>query len=294
MTPPRPALAFAGLLALLSAASRAADAAPSPAAAAPAEVALPEKFPAMFFDWNQLAVKPTGAGERRDVYDAPTKTLHRFECHITTLNAGLMSHPPHRHPQEELIILKEGTLDVSINGQTQRVGPGSAFFFAAYDLHNVRNVGAAPATYLVFNFASAITRTLPAVPAAEAAKPGQLPSSVWDWEKLPAVPAKYGTRRSLVKSPTITLAQFESHTTTLAPHESSTPTTPWHLDEGFMVAKEGTMEIVLNGVAHRAVPGSIAFLASGEPHFVRNLGDTPATYYVVHFSTEATPKRAAN
>ena len=72
------------------------------------------------FNWNSLTPRVTPNGERRDVADNPTPTLPVFECHITTLNPGRASHEPHRHPQEELILVKEGTLEVHINGQTQR------------------------------------------------------------------------------------------------------------------------------------------------------------------------------
>jgi len=255
---------------------------------------LPTKFSSIFFDWDKLAVKPTNVGERRDVFDAPTATLQKFECHISTLNPGQMSHPPHRHPQEELIILERGALDVFINGKTQHVGPGSAFFFASNDLHNVRNVGAVPATYFVFNFATAATRTVPAQPASESAAPDKLRSSVFEWEKLPVTPTDTGARRTIIDSPTVTCINFESHATTLNPGESSLRAAHHHRDEGVIIIKEGTTEIVLNGVAHRAGAGSLAFLGSNEPHYVKNVGDTPATYYVVHFITEATPKIAAN
>jgi quercetin dioxygenase-like cupin family protein len=36
-----------------------------------------------------------------------------------------------------------------------------------------------------------------------------------------------------------------------------------------------------NGVTKRAGPGSMVFEASNEPHRLRNVGETPATYYVI-------------
>ena len=73
------------------------------------------------------------------------------------MNPGLDSHPPHRHPHEELIIVQDGTLEVFLNGETQRVGPGSILFYAPNDLHKVRNVGTTPATYIIFTFYTAKT-----------------------------------------------------------------------------------------------------------------------------------------
>src|SRR3954466_6254852 len=92
------------------------------------------------FRFEDMAAKPAGNGERRDVANAPTATFERFESHVTTLLPGRISHPPHQHPQEEVIILRDGTLDVTINGVTTRAGAGSVLFFASNDFHNVKNV----------------------------------------------------------------------------------------------------------------------------------------------------------
>jgi quercetin dioxygenase-like cupin family protein len=108
-------------------------------------------------DWAKLAVKPTKTGERRELFDAPTLTLNNFEGHVTTIRPGEVPHPPHRHPDEEMILIKEGTLEVTINGETQRASTGSVFFYASNDLHGMRNVGSTPATYYVFRFVTAKT-----------------------------------------------------------------------------------------------------------------------------------------
>ena len=60
------------------------------------------------FEWAGLEARPTPSGMRRTVMQAPTPTLDELEIHITTLNAGQVSHEPHRHPAEELLIVKEG------------------------------------------------------------------------------------------------------------------------------------------------------------------------------------------
>lgn len=281
-----PALALALTLA-------AAFPAATPTRAADTPAAMPAKFPSTYFDWNRLEVKPTGVGSRRDVYNAPTGTLQRFECHISTLLPGHISHPPHHHPQEEMIVLQEGTLDVYINGQKHRVGPGSVFFFASNDVHNVTSIGPGPATYLVFNFTTAGTHTVPSKPAVEFETATQLHSSVFDWDQLAVTPAAYGTRRVIADAPTVTLGRFEMHATTLNPGQESPHGRHNHLDEGFLIVKDGTPDVLLNGVAHRATPGSIAFLGTDQPLKIENNGATPVTYYVAHFTTEATPKSLA-
>ena len=98
------------------------------------------------FDWNSFTAQPNKTGAVRKVVQQPTATLDELEIHITTLNKGETPHPPHQHPDEELVIIKEGTVGSLVNGELKRVGPGSIIFQAANQLHSIRNVGDGPAT----------------------------------------------------------------------------------------------------------------------------------------------------
>jgi XRE family transcriptional regulator, regulator of sulfur utilization len=101
------------------------------------------------FQWSDMKVEPTKVGERRGVFDAPTTTLENFECHITTLNPGEAPHAAHQHPDEELMIVKEGTLEAVQNGVTNRVEAGGIIFCASNEMHGLRNIGTNRATYFV-------------------------------------------------------------------------------------------------------------------------------------------------
>ena len=65
---------------------------------------------------------------------------------------GKSPHAPHQHQHEELLILKEGTLETFQSGATRRVGPGGIIFQASNEMHNVTNVGQTPATYYVIGW----------------------------------------------------------------------------------------------------------------------------------------------
>lgn len=106
-------------------------------------------LPSQVIDWNALTPKETRNGHRRDVFDAPTDTLDKLHLHITTLKAGENTGPLHRHPQEEMVIIREGTIEVNIDGRKQTVGPGSVVYFGVNENENMTNVGATPATYYV-------------------------------------------------------------------------------------------------------------------------------------------------
>lgn len=132
-------------------------------AASPSVPALDSKL----FDWESLVASRTDVGEYRQLVRARTATLEELEMHVTTLNPGLSSHPPHRHPNEELVILQTGALEALVNGKTVHLGPGSVLFNASNQWHSVKSVGDVPATYHVINWTS--TATPPAL--AESSPP---------------------------------------------------------------------------------------------------------------------------
>jgi len=109
------------------------------------------------WDWNKLAVKKTDVGAIRDLVRQPTATLDELEMHVTTLNPGLASHPPHTHPNEELVIIDAGTVETLSGGKWELYGWSSRGQRLATPPHALRNVGDTPATYHVINWKTAAT-----------------------------------------------------------------------------------------------------------------------------------------
>jgi quercetin dioxygenase-like cupin family protein len=124
------------------------------AAAGVRVAAAPDVMGSTIFDWNDMKPTPNKTGEVRQVVRRPTATLDELEMHITTLNPGESSHAPHQHVNEELVIVRQGTVESLNNGQLKRVGPGSVIFQASNQLHSIKNVGTEPAIYHVINWAS--------------------------------------------------------------------------------------------------------------------------------------------
>ena len=109
------------------------------------------------FDWASVPARTTDVGSVRQFLRAPTATLNELEIHVTTLKPGVASHAPHHHPNEELVIVQEGSVEALVNGEWKRVGPGSIIFNASNEEHALKNVGSGPATYHVINWTSATT-----------------------------------------------------------------------------------------------------------------------------------------
>jgi quercetin dioxygenase-like cupin family protein len=105
-------------------------------------------------DWKDMTARPTKVGEVRQVFQDRTATLDELELHITTLQPGQTPHGPHKHPDEEVLIIREGTVETFLGDRSQIVGPGSVIFQAANQLHTIKNVGTVPATYHVIKWNS--------------------------------------------------------------------------------------------------------------------------------------------
>jgi XRE family transcriptional regulator, regulator of sulfur utilization len=117
----------------------------------------PPKLVSNVYDWASLQIIPTTKGERRDVFDGPTTTLDKAHCHISTLKPGENSGEPRRHLQEEIIIVKEGLVEATYDGNVQTVGPGSIFHFTANAVTRLRNAGDTPCTYIVIYYLTPLT-----------------------------------------------------------------------------------------------------------------------------------------
>ena len=103
---------------------------------------------------SEFEMRQSKSGERRQFLQSPTATLDELECHFTTLNNGETGHAPHQYPEEELIVVKEGTIEVVQCGVTNRVGAGSVIFHASNVMHGMRNGGEGVASYHVVHWIS--------------------------------------------------------------------------------------------------------------------------------------------
>ena len=116
------------------------------AASASAENAI---LPSKIYPFADLKVKTSGENKSRAVLDGQTHSGFPVEVHMTELPPGGAPHPPHHHEHEEMILVKDGTMEVTISGKSSTLGPGSVAYVASNEEHGWRNAGTTRALYFV-------------------------------------------------------------------------------------------------------------------------------------------------
>jgi quercetin dioxygenase-like cupin family protein len=91
-------------------------------------------------------------GDLRIYYDGPTDQLKAMTAGSLKLNAGATPHPPHSHPEEEFMVVTEGTGEISIDGKVTKVRPGSMMYCAANQLHGIVNTGQTPLLFYFYKW----------------------------------------------------------------------------------------------------------------------------------------------
>jgi quercetin dioxygenase-like cupin family protein len=92
---------------------------------------------------------PNG-GEQRRVLIGTLPTGEFLEVHETMMPAGQMPHPPHKHPNSEMLFIQTGAVEyIDENGKHIPAGPGDIVFTASNQMHGLINPGTTPATYIV-------------------------------------------------------------------------------------------------------------------------------------------------
>lgn len=122
------------------------------AGVAVAQGSKPALIGPMVWRWEDMKSHDTDVGTYAQLAKGPTATLDELEMHVTTLKPGSSSHPPHTHPNEELVIIKEGQVETLSGGKWEKLGPGGVIFNASNSPHALKNIGTTNAVYHVINF----------------------------------------------------------------------------------------------------------------------------------------------
>lgn len=141
------------LPALAAAHAATAAAGPAPQGQTPAAPAQPgpqsAPLPAKVYHSSAIPYNGNETKKGRRFFYGPEHSGYVLEMHETVLGPGIETHPLHTHAHQEIIILVEGTVLVSMDGTTDTVEAGSVIFYEPSKPHTLRNAGTVPCRYYV-------------------------------------------------------------------------------------------------------------------------------------------------
>jgi mannose-6-phosphate isomerase-like protein (cupin superfamily) len=91
-------------------------------------------------------------GDLRIYFEGPTEQLKSMTAGSLRLKAGMSPHPPHQHPEEEFMVITEGTGEISVDGKTTKIGPGAMMYCGANKLHGIVNTGKKPLLFYFYKW----------------------------------------------------------------------------------------------------------------------------------------------
>lgn len=91
-------------------------------------------------------------GDTTVFLDGHTDQLKSMVAGTLLLNPGMEPHPPHQHPEEEIMLVTEGQGEILVGGKTYQVGPGALMYSESNKLHGVKNTSSSPLRFYYFKW----------------------------------------------------------------------------------------------------------------------------------------------
>lgn len=101
------------------------------------------------YPFESMPVEKNASNLSRRFFDGLSHTGFPVECHLTEIEPGKAPHPPHHHVHDEMVLVEEGTVEVTISGRGTKIGPGGMAYIASNDEHGWSNVGTTRARYFI-------------------------------------------------------------------------------------------------------------------------------------------------
>jgi (S)-ureidoglycine aminohydrolase len=227
------------------------------------------------YSWKNLPVDKKENGERRQIVNGKSAVLANLEVHASTLQPKTGPQPANTHLEEILLLIKEGSLKVSLADQSKTMGPGSVAFAISGDAIAVENMGTTPATYYIFRL-----KTIDSIHSHRAKTAGG--SFFLDWNDIAFKAHDKGGVRQYFNRPTGTLKKLDIHVTTLnAGLKSHDPHT--HRAEEIILMIDGNAEMQIDKLFKKTTTGDLIYIESNVPHAIRNDDSKACMYYAIQW-----------
>jgi len=106
----------------------------------------------VLLDPHQVHAETHPFGSQRIYCNGSTAGLKSLVVGSLILKPGEEPHPPHKHPDEEILLVTEGTGQITMNGHPSNVGPGALMYVTPNYLHGIRNTGTNSLTFYFFKW----------------------------------------------------------------------------------------------------------------------------------------------
>jgi uncharacterized cupin superfamily protein len=239
------------------------------------QIAAPDTLMAGVAEWDKAKPRPTKYGETRDLLTGATRDLSWLDIHAHILYAGKSFAPPADETADRLLIVREGSLTVTIGSTHKVLGPGGVGLFAAGDNPVFLNSSTDNAGCFLLSF-----RGKGRIDPGRAKQAG--PPLLLDWPELTMKKTDKGESRPIFSRPSAWLRNINMHATTLDPGQISHPQ-HMHRAEEILLLRSGHVRMHIADGFQKANGGDIVFLASGVPHNLENGDGDRCEYFALQW-----------
>ena len=217
-------------------------------------------------------VKISGDRESGVFLEGTSAHLEYLRIHATTQYPGAKPRPAHANKDnEELVIVKEGTMKVTIDGKSAILGAGGVVLIMPQQMQAYENIGNSNLTYYAMQYRSKKPINIERGIAGGG-------SMMLNADSLVFKPSEKGGGRAYFDRATAMCERLEMHVTQLNKKgPSHTPHS--HLETEIILVTSGETEMTIDGKEYKAGPGDFYFVNSELFHGMRNASDEPCSYF---------------
>jgi len=222
--------------------------------------------------WEDFEVRKGNLKEGRKIFEGESAHFKYFKMHSTTQLPGAKPSEAHANEDaEECIIVTEGKMKITIEGESKVLGPEGVILLMPQQMHSIENVGETNLTYYVMKYKARKKMDLDR---------GQSEGGSYmiSADSLTFKPSSKGGSVAYFDRPTAMCERFEMHITELnkkgpshKPHK--------HIETEIILILKGSAEMDIDGIEYKAKAGDFYLANSWSTHGIRNATDEICRYF---------------
>ncbi|REG81402.1 (S)-ureidoglycine aminohydrolase [Algoriphagus antarcticus] len=224
------------------------------------------------FKWDDHEVISNEDRVSRPILEGVSPHFEYLEIHATTQAVGAKPSTAHANEDiEEIIIVKEGLMKVTIEGKSSILGANGVVSLMPQQMHSLQNAGESPLTYFIIRY-----RAKKKMDVERGVTSGG--SLMINQDSTVFKPTSVGGVRSYFDRSTAMCERLEMHVTTLdrkvPSHEPHA-----HIESEIILMISGETAQLIDGKEYTAKAGDFYFMESQSMHGIRNITEQPTTYF---------------